>query len=59
LGVALGIVAFLEMGWALLLLLPAALMIYKAIINYCPATLVFPTFKLEQTLKNKDPLFKK
>jgi hypothetical protein len=59
LGIALGIVAFLEMGWSLLLLLPAAFMIYTAIINYCPATLAFPTFKPEQTLKNKYPLFKK
>jgi hypothetical protein len=58
LGVSLGIVAIMEMGWSLLLLIPAAFMIYTAIINYCPATLAFPSFKPEQTLKNKYPLFK-
>jgi hypothetical protein len=58
LGVSLGIVAILDMGWSLLLFIPAAFMIYTAIINYCPATLAFPSFKPEQTLKNKYPLFK-
>ncbi len=57
-GATLAVLAITGMGWSLLLLLPAALMIYTAVINYCPATLAFPTFKPEQKMAAKYPTYK-
>lgn len=57
-GITLLILAFFTMGWGLLLLIPAAMMLFTAAINYCPATLAFPTFKKETALTQKYPSYK-
>lgn len=40
--------AILQGGWALLLLPLGAFMIGTAVVNYCPATLMFPEWRQEQ-----------
>lgn len=57
-GVILLATALLVMGWGLLLLIPAALMLFTAVINYCPATLVFPSFKKQPALIDEYPTYK-
>lgn len=57
-GVILLVTALLLMGWGLLLLLPAALMLFTAAINYCPATLAFPSFKRRPALIDEYPTYK-
>lgn len=58
LGVTLLVLALINMGWGLLFLIPAALMLFTAAINYCPATLAFPSFKKEPALIDEHPTYK-
>jgi hypothetical protein len=58
LGIMLVALALIDMGWGLLLLIPAAMMLFTAAINYCPATLIFPTFKKDSAFSNKYPTYK-
>jgi hypothetical protein len=57
-GISLVIVALLGMGWSLLLLIPAAFMMWTAVVNYCPATLFVPSFKAETNIIAKMPTYK-
>jgi hypothetical protein len=40
-GLSLLVPAFMGLGWYLLLLAPAAFMLWSAAVNYCPANLLF------------------
>jgi hypothetical protein len=56
-GISLLVLAFMGRGWYLLLLAPAAFMIWSAVANYCPANLLFPSAKQENLIA-KMPSYK-
>lgn len=50
--------ALLNLGWYLLLLAPAAFMLWSAAVSFCPVTMLFPQIKEEEKLTNRVPSFK-
>jgi hypothetical protein len=57
-GTTLTVVALVGMGWYLLLLAPAAFMIWSAVVSFCPVASLFPEVKEENKLKNNVPSYK-
>jgi hypothetical protein len=57
-GVALAVFALTQLGWFLALLPLAAFMIGTAVVNYCPATLMFPELRGQANIVKDMPSYK-
>jgi hypothetical protein len=57
-GTALVAVAVLNLGWYLLLLAPAAFLIWSAATSFCPVAMLFPQIKEEEKLSNRVSSYK-
>ena len=57
-GTTLVTVAILNLGWYLLLLVPAAFLIWSAANSFCPVAMLFPQIKEEEKLSNRVSSYK-
>lgn len=57
-GLTLAALAVTGMGWYLLLLAPAAFMLWTAAVSFCPVAALFPEVQEENKLSNKVPSYK-